>query len=219
MNAEVVKIAIGLTGMTASGKSTVTDMFARNGALVWKADDCVHQLLAARRDIHAALISAFGESIATDGQIDRKKLAECVFQEDKQLKKLEEILHPQVFATLKDKMSEFRQRPEPVFLAEIPLLFETQLDQWMDVTITVDASYEVCLHRFKIRTGLTELDYQSRIRRQLSRERKSSRADFVIDNSDNLSKTQNQVNKIWNDLLQKTKTNPHLKDHQNQGSA
>lgn len=209
--AETIGITVGLTGLMGSGKTTVADMLARLGAQTWSADQYVRSLLDQDQSVRTEIVASFGSAVMmADQQIDRYQLAKSVFANDEQLKRLESIIHPKVKKQLKDVMRHFYQNTEPVLVAEIPLLFEAGLDEWFDYTAVLSTPMELCLQRFLIRSGLTENDFKQRIRRQMSLEKKISLADFLIDNSKNLSVTFNQVKKLWQDLLQETKQNRSL---------
>ena len=118
-------VKLALTGTIGVGKSRALALFNRLGAHVLDCDDIVHALLkGADKTITAKIIKTFGARVARGGGVDRKTLGKQVFNDPTARRKLERILHPVVIATLLRKARAARGQ---VFVAEVPLLFETGL--------------------------------------------------------------------------------------------
>jgi dephospho-CoA kinase len=168
---------IGLTGAIAAGKSEALAALDRLGAATLSSDRVVHDLLSEER-VRDLLVGHWGAQIAPDGQVDRGRVAEIVFERPEELDWLEATLHPLVG----EEIAAWRAGlPDDtrVAVVEVPLLFEADLDGAFDATISVVAHDEVRAERAGARGTL---DLESRSRRQLSQEEKAARATYVVAN-------------------------------------
>lgn len=202
----LVKIAI--TGGLACGKSSVTRIFSDLGAHVIYADEIVHQLLRSpNTTIGKQVIALLGPDIVIDGMIDRKEIAKKVFNHSALLRSLENILHPAVREEIQRyyEMLNERQPATPekreLFVAEVPLLFESKGEAFFDFTIAVMAPEEECRRRFAAATGLSDTEYAGRMARQLPQEEKGRRADFIINNDGSLQALRQAVAVLYNKFL------------------
>ncbi len=143
---------LGLTGGIATGKSTFCHLLAeRRPFVVFDADMCVHELLAADPNVAEAVRREFGsEVLDPTGFVDRAALRAIVFQNPRQRKILENILHPIVRRRWEDLRSACLH-DERDFLADIPLLFETGAAEAFDATILVAASRQTQESRLSTR--------------------------------------------------------------------
>jgi dephospho-CoA kinase len=176
---------IGLTGGIGSGKSTVAALFADLGVPVIDTDAISHQLTASGGKAISAIQSGFGDEFITpDGALDRARMRQLVFTDDKAKSRLEHILHPLILAESK---SQAAASQAPYVLVVVPLLFESAsyLD-WLDRTLTVDCSEATQLARAAGRPGLDENIVRAIMSRQLSRDERLQRTDDVIHNDGNL---------------------------------
>lgn len=191
---------IAVTGGLSSGKSSVCRFFKELGAYVVSADEIVHQLLSFDPNIGQQVLTLLGNDVVTNGQIDRTKIASKVFRDEKLLKGLEKILHPAV----KKKTAEHYQKAitegAPLFIAEIPLLFETGGEEGFDYTISVKADAEMSFKRFQSLTGNGKEEYERRMARQLSSKEKCAKADYVINNNGSLTDLKQAVVDIYHQL-------------------
>jgi dephospho-CoA kinase len=163
---------IGLTGLYASGKSHIAEIFKGLGTPIHDSDKAAHQLLEG--EAKAAVEKEFGTA-------DRKQLAEKVFTNETELKKLEAILHPLV----RQKNLEFiKENKGNLVVLEIPLLFETKAEEICDYVIFVHVKSETQKKRAQQRHGYSD-EKLARILKAQTRipvEEKMHRADFVIEN-------------------------------------
>ena len=194
-------IRVGLTGGCGSGKSTVADMFSPLGVPVISADVIVHRLLSEDEEVTSAVVSLFGGGLLrTDGAIDRRALADIVFGDRQNLKRLTDILYPRVRAEVQSFFEEMgRQKKFPVAIAEVPLLIEGGALHLYDVIVVVSATYENQLKRF-LKKGGTKADLDRRIRNQLDMAEKEKFADYVVNNNGSAEQTFEQVKEILGDL-------------------
>jgi dephospho-CoA kinase len=171
---------LGLTGGIGSGKSAALAAFARLGAAVLSSDAVVHDLYR-DPEVVAAVQERFGAGIVRDGQVDRAALAELAFAQDGGLAFLEGLLHPRIGRRRREWLAEqAAARPAPPLLVcEVPLLFETGIEDQFDAVLTVTASEEVRRARVEARGQR----FAERRGRQLDEAAKVARADraFVND--------------------------------------
>ena len=181
-NVNIKKIAI--TGIIASGKSALCEFLKKKGAYVISSDEVVHQLYSQNKEVQARVIDEFGEGIVSQGKIDRKKLGKIVFHDKNALKRLEGIVHPYIKNTIKETYNLVKDQNYSAFVVEIPLLFETGLNHWFELNITVSSPEEKCRQRFDKIYGLGAFD--GRMAFQFSQPEKERLADLVIENNGSL---------------------------------
>jgi len=163
---------VAITGGISSGKTLFCHYLEELGSHYVSADKIVHQLLSPNTKLGRQVVDLLGE-------IDRSKIAEKVFRDRGLLEQLEKILHPAVFEKIEDEYKTISNKGKvPLFIAEIPLLFETGGEHFFDTTIAVIADEAECLKRVK-----DESTYFARMERQLKPSIKAERADIVIMNN------------------------------------
>ena len=188
------KKIIGITGSFGSGKTSVAKYFSSYGAKIIDADKIVHSLLNPGTKVYRQIKHIFGSGVFTRSQrIDRKKIAAIVFEDRKCLKKLNQIIHPQVIRLIKN---EIRLSKARVVILDVPLLIESGLGRIVDKIIVVKITRKQQLKRIKKKFSLSEADILKRIKMQLPLSRKVRMADFVIDNSGTFKETRKQAGKL-----------------------
>lgn len=188
---------IGLTGGIGSGKSLAAQFFAELGALVIDADQLARDVISRGTEGFDEIVTYFGDSILSNGDIDRRALGEIVFNDKQALAVLEGIIHPRVAAEFDEAVQSLSG--DQVLVYEIPLLFEKNAADRFDLVITVEADTELRIARLRAK-GLHISDIQSRIAAQASREDRVSIADFVLENSGSEDDLLRQVENIWDGL-------------------
>ena len=168
---------LGLTGSIGMGKSTTAAMFADEGIPVWDADAVVHRLYEAGEAAALAVAPMFPEAIAADGSVDRAALRRRIRTDPSALDRLNEAVHPLV----RQDRSVFldQHAVSPVVLLDIPLLYESGLEDACDAVAVVSAPAEVQRDRVLAR-GMTEADFRMIVSRQLPDAEKRARADYII---------------------------------------
>ena len=128
-------IVIGVTGGVGTGKSTVSQMFAELGAFVLDADRITYELMAPGTSIWKKIKTSFGKEIlASDRKIDRRRLAQIVFHNPADLRRLSSIIHPVVRRKIKEGMAAIRRRDrDAVVVLDVPLLIEAGSTYKVDV--------------------------------------------------------------------------------------
>jgi len=191
-------IKIGLTGGIGSGKSTVAAMFGKLGAIVIDADAISRELVEPGQPALHALVDEFGDGIiGPDGSLRRSELASIAFQDRTATERLNAIMHPLIRAESERRLSDAAS--SGVVLYDMPLLFETDQAQLVDVVVVVDVPEELQVKR-AVGRGLDEGDVRRRMEVQVSRSLRVAEADFVIDNSGSMRATERQVRGIWDEL-------------------
>lgn len=192
-------LVIGLTGNIATGKSSVLDYLARLGAYIIDADKLAHQSMTPEGAAYHAVIAEFGPAILNpDKTINRKALGQIVFKNADLLNKLEQIVHPAVFAmTLKL----VEAAPASVIVLEAVKLLEAgPMFSQVDEVWVVTARPEVQLRRLMENRGMDEATARQRMGMQSPQAAKINQADRVIDNSGTLDELYAQLDQIWAEL-------------------
>lgn len=191
---------VAITGGISCGKSEFCRYLEEFGAYYVSADSIVHQILSPNTSLGRQVIDLLGPEVIDQGQIDRKKVAEKVFSTEGLLDKLEKITHPEVFEEIERQYEKAcAEGNSSLFVAEIPLLFETGGENAFDVTIAVVAPLEICLKRYGKKNGNSG-DFKKRLRRQLPQEEKAARADIVVENSGTKDELKMKAREVFNSL-------------------
>lgn len=194
-------LKVAVTGGLSSGKSTICRFFKELGAYVVSADEIVHKLLSPDTNLGQQVIQLLGAEVVVDQRIDRKSIANKVFNNPRLLRQLENLLHPAVGAELKKQYQQQNEKQlRSLFVAEIPLLFEAHMESWFDVTIAVLSDEKSAKTRFAAHTGNTEQEYYVRMSQQLSPADKAAKANFVLTNESDLESLKKQVTNIYQTL-------------------
>ena len=172
---------IGLTGGIGAGKSTVSDYLKQKGYPVLDADLVAREIVEPGTETLSELSRTFGEEILNpDGSLDRGALAKIAFSDPENKKILDQIMHGKVIEILLSRAKAMTE--EPVVFIDVPLLFETGMDRYMDQVWLVDADEDVRIQRVMERDGSSMEDVQKRIRYQSGRDEKIKRSDVVLNN-------------------------------------
>jgi dephospho-CoA kinase len=194
---------VGLTGGIASGKSTVSKLFASYGAATLDADQVAREVVTPGSDGLSAVVRQFGSSILKEtGELDREELGKIVFADEGKRKALEAILHPLIRTRTYQLIAESKS---PVVVYAVPLLVEASVDYPFDMILTVEAGSEEQVNRLVKSRGLSVQEAASRVSSQATRAERAERADFVIDSSGTLAQLEAQVEVLWTRILQAAK--------------
>lgn len=189
-------ILVGLTGGIGSGKSTVSALLHKRGAVIIDADAITRELQAPGAPLLQVLADRFGGHIIdANGALDRPALASIAFSDPEALKDLNKIVHPAVAGEMDRQLKEQRDTDNVVIL-DIPLLTENPRTGLCGV-IVVDVPVDVAVERLVTFRNMDAADARARIEKQATREDRIAIADKVIDNSGDLASLEIQVSELW----------------------
>jgi phosphopantetheine adenylyltransferase/dephospho-CoA kinase len=193
-----VKI-ICLTGGLASGKSTAVTYLAKQGADVIDADLLGHQAYNPGTDAFDSVVRTFGEDVlGDDGQINRKVLGGKVFAQPEELKKLTNIVWPEIRRLAELEMSEIQQKnPDAIIVLEAAVLFEAGWEDMGEEIWVVTVDREKAIARSMERDQAPRDAVENRLNAQLSNEERTSRADIIITNDGSKDDLIAQLSGAW----------------------
>lgn len=173
---------IGITGGIGSGKSTACEIFKLLGVAVFHADDEAKKLQNNDLQIKNLLIQLFGEHLySDDGLLDRKKLAELIFNDAIALAKVNAIIHPAVRKTFIN-WAENKQNDDYV-IYEAAILLESGYFTDFDKNILILADEKVRIERVMKRDKTSEILIKQRIKNQMPDIEKINMVDYILENS------------------------------------
>lgn len=185
---------VGLTGGIGCGKSVVASIFSRLGVPIIDADIISRELTATPGPVLQQLIDAFGPRILNgDGLLDRPALRDIIFADTGARHTLETILHPLVYARMKDI---YNQLQSAYCIFSIPLLLETDASGKVDRILVVDCSVQLQIERTRNRDKVARQIVENIIRSQISRESRLAAADDVIVNNGSILDLEPKVNEL-----------------------
>lgn len=194
---------LGLTGGIGMGKTTTAAMFARRGVPVWDADAAVHRLYAKEGAAVEPVAALFPSAMGSEG-IDRGVLKRLLVEAPGRLAELEAVVHPLVAGDRAAFLADHAKAP--VVLLDIPLLFETGADAYMDGIAVVSAPPEIQRARVLARAGMDEATLSLILSRQTSDADRRARATWIIPTA-TLAEAESAVDAILAEIAErKTKT-------------
>ncbi|WP_211749801.1 dephospho-CoA kinase [Paenibacillus sp. Marseille-Q4541] len=190
---------IGLTGGIASGKSSVSEFLVSLGAILIDADKIAREVMLPGHPVLAAVARQFGQAVLLeDGALNRKKLGEIVFNHPEQLQALNDITHPAIRQEMRDRKHTYEEQfPDRLVVSDIPLLYESGLENEFEQIMLVYVPRAVQLDRLMKRDGMDEHQASRRLEAQMDIEEKKQRADIIIDNSRDFEETKKQILVYW----------------------
>lgn len=191
---------IGLTGSIASGKSTVANMLKEYGLPIVDADLVARFVVEPGTPTLQKIAEAFGEEvIQEDGSMDRAKVGAIIFNDTEKRKQLNDIIHPAIRTEMLRQRDEHLANGAPTVVMDIPLLFESKLQHYVEKILVVSVTEELQFTRLVARNGLSEDEAKARINSQLPMSVKEKGADAVIYNNFTIEDTAMQLKRILTD--------------------
>jgi dephospho-CoA kinase len=169
---------LGLTGSIGMGKSTTAGFFAAAGVPVWDADAAVHRLYASGGAAVGPVAAAFPAARGADGSVLRAALKAEIGRDPAALGRIEAIVHPML---RDDRLAFIAAVQTDVAVLDLPLLFETGAESWVNATLVVTAPPELQRARVLARPGMTAEQFDLLLARQLPDRDKRARATHIIE--------------------------------------
>lgn len=197
-------LKVGLTGGIGSGKTTVSNLFASLGIPVIDTDVIAHDLVNNNHNVLVEISDTFGTDILTpDGNLDRKKLAQIVFNSKNNKQLLERMLHPKIETEVKHQIQLLgsRQNPPDYAIVVVPLLIEAGYHGLIDRILVVIASEQLRVERILQRDNRSMNEIRAIISHQVDDNKRSSEADDIIENNSNIRLLEGQVKNLHNKYM------------------
>jgi len=197
-----MRYVIGVTGGIASGKSQVCKIIKDSGYNVIDCDQIARESSKIGKPMYKAILDHYGRGyLLPDGNIDRYKLGQLVFNDSLQREILNNLTHPIIIEELKKQITSY----EGLIFVEMPLLFESKLELMFDRIICVYLNKKLQINRLMLRDDIDQQYAKSKIESQLDLKYKKKRSHYVIDTGGDLNKTRAEtisiLQKIEGELL------------------
>jgi len=187
-------IKIGLTGSIGMGKTETGKIFSEFGFPLYNADNAVHRLYTPGQKGAEKIKETFPAAINPDGSVNRENLSKEVLGDTEKIKILEGIIHPLVG---EDREIFFLENTNAhAVVLDIPLLFETGGEKYVDIIVVVDVPKDIQEKRVLSRTNMTKEKFEKIIAEQMPNELKKEKADFVVNTSTGIEDARRQVGEI-----------------------
>jgi dephospho-CoA kinase len=192
-------------GGIGSGKSSVAAILSDLGAKVIDSDQIARQQLS-DPDVIRVLKTWWGKGVCRpDGSIDRSQVADRVFEDPQEQRRLAELIHPRVAERRRAMMEVFQADPQVrAIVIDSPLLLEAGLGPMCDRVIFVHADRPVRLDRLRRERGWSEAELQRREKSQNPLDTKRALADYIVDNNSDIDELRPQVEPLFLRVLQET---------------
>lgn len=188
---------IGVTGPIGSGKTTVAKLFSRHWYNRIDADEIGHDILKKNYITYAKIVKFFGNEILDKNKdINRKKLGDLVFDNEKKLEKLNSLTHPIIIKSIKNEILKIKKRcgGKTRMIIDAPLLLETKMENLVDKIVVVRCSKKNILKRLNKKYPKGKIE--KILKMQMPLWEKLKHADFVIDNNKSVKHLEKQVERI-----------------------
>ncbi len=196
MSNNLFKNAIALTGGISTGKSTVCNLFKDSGLEIIDADKIAHRLLDENSN---EISSMFGEKYVEDGKVIRKELGKIIFSNEENKLKLEALLHPLIEEEIV-RQSKILEKYNKTYFIDIPLFYE-KMHYPIPKSLLVYTPKDIQVQRLMKRDNIDETQAKLKISNQMDIEEKKELADFIIDNSKDLTHLETEVKRILGKII------------------
>jgi dephospho-CoA kinase len=188
--------SIAITGTIGSGKSACSQILREAGFQVFDCDRQCHAYLELNGLLYQRVVDLLGTDILSlDGQIDRKKVAQLIFRDASLKKEYEQMFHAELRIQLKHQIEH-----ENLFIAEVPLLFETGFDELFDEVWLIYCDEEIAVKRCMENRQMKEEEVRARIKTQMCVELKKEKSDVLFENNGTLADLKIQINEVLKGL-------------------
>ena len=186
------KLVIGITGGIGSGKSTVSEIISQNNYTVLKADDIAKKIMSEDSKIISEISSKFGIESYIDGKLNKKYLADKVFNNPEKIGLINSIIHPPTIEFIRKESQIILQKSDLVFV-ESALVFEAKMEDLFNYILLITSLEDTRIKRVLNRDLESMSEIKSRIMNQIPEEQKRGKSDFVIENNSTLEELKTRV--------------------------
>ncbi len=197
---------IGLTGGISTGKSTVSKILTDRGCPIIDADKIAREVVEINKPAYVKILEVFGEEILQeDKTLNRKALGKIIFNNIELREKLNQIIHPYIFQSIKANIDKLCQT-KSIIILDAPLLFE-QYSLWEQYNIKFDEIWLVYLDRntqidrLMERDNISKEEALSKIKAQINIDEKKGKSSKTIDNSGDIQCLIKQIDDLIKDLI------------------
>lgn len=191
-----MSVVLGLTGGISTGKSTASQLFLQQGFPVIDADIIAREVVELGTPGLNALVSLFGtEILTTTHSLDRKKLSQIIFSDSEKRKSLNQALDKYIRRQIKKKINQLKQYA-PLIIVDIPLLYEANYENYVDLVALVYIPEDMQLLRLMARDMISKEEALDKIQAQYSIEEKKQKATIIFDNQKTVIELEKQI-KSW----------------------
>lgn len=198
---------IGLTGGIGTGKSTAARYFQELGALIIDADRVGKEIADSNPEVKEKIKFEFGRNFFdSKGNLKRKELGNLVFANNKELQKLNNILHPLMIKIIEEKVQkDIFSNKYKMIIVDAAIIFELNQEKKFDFIVTVSSNKDICRKRILKKNGISSENFEDRFNSQINPEIKEKKSDYVIKNNGTINELRNGVNGIFNEILESFK--------------
>ncbi len=197
MNSLEGVMVVGLTGQTGAGKTTVCRIFIENGFAVINADMVSRFVVEKDKPCLLELVEMFGNDIIdSDGELNRRKLADIVFSDKSKLEILNSICYPYITSEILSRIRSLSENNQKLILLDAPTLFESRADDFCEIVISVISRQENRLARIMERDGITEEEALKRINSQYDEKFFIDHSEFIIKNNKDMKNLYNVAKEV-----------------------
>lgn len=198
---------IGVTGGIAAGKSTVMHFFEEKKIPVIYADIGAREVVALGTEGLKKIEATFGSQvIQADGTLDRKELGTLIFSDKNKREQLNDLLRTDIRQWISQKIDDAKSSDPQVVVVEIPLLYEENYEEMVDMVMLIDLDEQTQKERLMSRNHLSEEAAIQRIHSQWPAEEKRKKADVIIDNQGTKQETYQKLDQWLNELLSRNES-------------
>lgn len=187
----IVRI-IGVTGTSGSGKSEACKILVKKYDAELIDADKIAKKLSKRGTVYFnSIVESFGSGIVNKtGELNRKKLANIIYQDEKKREELNKLTFLYVVDEIKKIINKTKKK---IIIVDAPLLFESKLDQICDFVISIIANEKVKIERICKRDGITKKEAESRLKAQAPNKFFIENSDYVIYNNNGVDELKEQI--------------------------
>lgn len=174
---------VGLTGQSGSGKTLVSEYLAGQGIAVVNADLVARSVTADGSDCNKKLRELFPDCVSEQLVLNRRALADIVFNDKVSLQKLNDTIFPYINAAISEEIKQYEEQGRDAVILDAPTLFEAGADKLCDMIVSVVADESIRMKRIQMRDGLTAKQAAARFSSQNTAEFFRQRSDVMINNN------------------------------------